>query len=131
MSFVKRNGHWFVALFGIASLAYSAGTMQVRVPALAGAAAADARAVAVDTHAVKEARELSTAFRQAAKDALPGMVSIETVGKSAQVSGQIDPEEMFEGSPFGELFKNDPRFKGFGGQGRRGVPQQMPKSHGM
>jgi len=127
MSFVKRNGHWFVALFGIASLAYSAGTMQMRIPALAGATAADTRAVPVDTHAVKEARELSTAFRQAAKDALPGMVSIETVGKSAQVSGQVDPEEMFEGTPFGELFKNDPRFNGF----NKRLPQQMPKSHGM
>ncbi len=127
MRFIRRNGHWFVALFGIASLAYSAGTMQLRIPALAGATAADARAAAVDTHAVKEARELSTAFRQAAKDALPGMVSIETVGKSSQVSGQVDPEEMFEGTPFGELFKNDPRFKGFG----KRMPQQMPKSHGM
>ena len=127
MRFVRRNGHWFVALFGIVSLAYSAGTMQVRVPALAGATAADTRAVATDTPAVKEARELSTAFRQAAKDALPGMVSIETIGKSAQVSGQRDPEEMFEGSPFGELFKNDPRFKGLG----KRVPQQMPQSHGM
>lgn len=127
MRFMKRNGHWFVALFGIASLAYSAGTMQMRLPALAGATAADARAVAADTHAVKEARELSTAFRQAAKDALPGMVSIETIGKSSQVSGQIDPEEMLEGTPFGELFKNDPRFKGFG----KRSPQQMPRSHGM
>jgi len=126
MSLIKRNGHWFVALFGVASLAYSAGTMQFRIPALAGATAADARAAVVDTNAVKEARELSTAFRQAAKDALPGMVSIETVGKSAQVNGQI-PEDMFEGTPFGELFKSDPRFKGFG----RRMPQQMPKSHGM
>ena len=75
MSYVKRNGHWFVALFGIASLAYSAGTMQMRLPALAGATAAHTRAAAADTHAVKEARELSTAFRQAAKDALPAMVS--------------------------------------------------------
>src|SRR5512140_1569982 len=98
MSFVKRNGHWFVALFGIASLAYSAGMMQVRVPGLAGATAADARHAVADTHAVKEARELSTAFRQAAKDALPGMVSIETVGKGAQVNGQVNPEEMFEGT---------------------------------
>jgi serine protease Do len=126
MNFVKRNGHWFVALFGIASLAYSAGTMQMRIPALAGAAAADTRHAAPDTHAVKEAHELSTAFRQAAKDALPGMVSIETVGKSAQANGQA-PEDLFEGTPFGELFKNDPRFKGFG----KRMPQQMPKSHGM
>jgi serine protease Do len=127
MSYVKRNGHWFVALFGIASLAYSAGTMQMRIPALAGATAADLRAVAVDPHAVKEANVLSTAFRQAAKDALPAMVSIETLGKSAQVNGQVIPEDLFEGSPLGELFKNDPRFKGFG----RRMPQQMPRSHGM
>ena len=127
MRFVRRNGHWFVALMGIVSLAYSAGTMQVRVPALAGTAAADTLAAA-DTHAVKEARELSTAFRQAAKDALPGMVSIETISKSTQVSGQLDPEEMLEGSPFGELFKNDPRFKGLG---KRSPQQQMPRSQGI
>ncbi len=127
MSFVKRNGHWFVALFGIASLAYSAGTMHMRIPGLDGATAADVRTVAVDSHAVKEARGISTAFRQAAKDALPAMVSIETVGKSAQVSDQVNPEDLFGGSPFGELFKNDPRFKGLG----KRTPHQMPRSHGM
>jgi len=128
MSYIKRNGHWFVALFGIASLAYSAGTMQMRIPGLAGATAADGRAAVADPHAVNEARQLSTAFRQAAKDALPGMVSIETVGKSAQAGGQqVDPEDLFGGTPFGELFKNDPRFKGFG----KRSPQQMPRSHGM
>jgi serine protease Do len=127
MRFIRSNTHWFVALFGIASLAYSAGTLQWRVPGLAGATAAESRAAVVDKQAVKEARELSTAFRQAAKDALPGMVSIETVGKAAHVNGNVNPEDLFEGSPFGELFKNDPRFKGFG----KRLPQQMPRSHGM
>src|SRR5437868_4072227 len=108
MKFIRSNGHWFVALFGIASLAYSAGTLQIRAPGLAGATASESRPAVVDKQAVKEARELSTAFRQAAKDALPGMVSIETLGKAAQGGGNVNPEDLLEGSPFGELFKNDP-----------------------
>jgi len=122
MSFIKRNGHWIVAILGIVSLAYSAGTMQVRLPALPHAAAND-------TRALMEAKELSTAFRQAARDALPGMVSIETRGKAVQVSGhEGDGDDAFEGSPFGDLFKRDPRFKEFF---RRGPQQPMPRSHGM
>src|SRR5438309_993071 len=89
MRFVKRNGHWIVALLGIVSLAYSAGLIQARLPGLPGATAADPRAVA-------EANQLSIAFRDAARTALPAIVSIETKGKSVQVSGQEgNPEEMF------------------------------------
>jgi len=121
MRFIRTNAHWIVAILGIVSLAYSAGTMQVRLPALPVATAAD-------THALREAKELSTAFRQAAREALPGMVSIETRGKAVQVSGHdADGDETFEGTPFGDLFKRDPRFKEFF---RRG-PQQMPRSQGM
>lgn len=122
MRFLKRNGHWIVALLGIVSLAYSAGLMQARLPGLPGATAAD-------PHAVAEARELSTAFRDAARLALPAIVSIETKGKTAQVSGQdVNPEDMFEGSPFGELFKRDPGMKDLF---RRGGPQRRMPTHGM
>ena len=128
MSFIKRNGHWFVALFGIASLAYSAGTMQLRVPGLAGATAADMRAQLQPTHTQsKKPASFPRRFARPPKTRCPEWSRSKPSGKSAQVSGQVDPDEMFEGSPFGELFKNDPRFKGFG----RRMPQQMPSSHGM
>ncbi len=122
MKFIKRNGHWIVALLGVVSLAYSAGQMQARLPGLPGATAAD-------SHAVAEARNLSSAFRDAAKTALPAIVSIETKGKSMQVSGQeANPEDLLEGSPFGELFKRDPGMRDLF---RRGQPQRRTPSHGM
>ncbi|MBI3862719.1 MAG: Do family serine endopeptidase [Planctomycetia bacterium] len=122
MKFIKRNGHWFVALAGIVSLAYSAGLMQARLPGLPGATAADPRAVA-------EARELSTAFRDAARTALPAIVSIESKGKSVPVSGRdANPEDLLENSPFGELFKRDPGMRDLF---KRGMPQQRTPTHGM
>jgi serine protease Do len=122
MRFIKRNGHWIVALLGVVSLAYSAGQMQARLPGLSGATAAD-------SHAVAEAQNLSSAFRDAAKTALPAIVSIETKGKSMQVSGQeANPEDLLEGSPLGELFKRDPGMKDLF---RRGQPQRRMPAHGM
>ncbi len=123
MKLIRRNGHWVVALFGIVSLAYSAGLMHVKVPALA---ALEARETKV-AEAPPEAEALSSGFRHAAKAALPAMVSIEVLGK-AQTTGSNERDmNGLEDSPFGEFFKNDPRLKEFF---RRG-PQQMPRSHGM
>ncbi len=119
MRIIRGNGHWIIAVMGIASLAYSAGMMHDRLPALTGAAAAD-------SHQAGGALELSTAFRLAAREALPGMVSIETRGKAVAVNGQAQDSLGLENSPFGELFKSDPRFKNL----PRGS-QQMPRSHGM
>jgi serine protease Do len=122
MRLIKRNGHWIVACLGVVSLAYSAGLMQARLPGLPGATAADPQAAA-------EARVLSTAFRDAAKTALPAIVAIETKGKSVQVNGQDGvPEDLFEGSPFGDLFKRDPGMREFF---RRGTPQRRMPTHGM
>lgn len=124
MKLIRRNGHWVVALVGIVSLAYSAGIMTQKQPAFG--APGDNRAA----HGVAEAHELSAAFRHAAKAALPGMVSIETKGRVANLRGQgnVNPDELFENSPFGEMFKSDPRLKDLF---RRQMPQQMPRSHGM
>lgn len=127
MKTIRRNGHWIVAIAGIVSLAFSAGVMAQKeaAPALKGPDSVNA------AHAVAEARELAYAFRHAAKEALPGMVSIETRGRVAMVNGQgrgdADPGELLENSPFGELFKNDPRLKDM----FRKQPRQMPRSHGM
>jgi serine protease Do len=120
MRMIRRNGSWMLALAGLVSLAFSAGVMAQKQ------SATDANAA----HAVAEARELSQAFRMAARETLPGMVSIETRGRVAQVRGGGDEgnlDEMFENSPFGEMFKGDPRFREF----FRRQPRQAPRSHGM
>jgi serine protease Do len=124
MSSLKRNGHWIVALVGIVSLAYSAGLSQVRLPALPAASAAGS------PQGVAGARELSSAFRDAAKAALPAIVRIETTGKSMQVSGQErGGEDPLEGTPFGDLFRRDPGLREYF---RRGAPRgQTPAPHGM
>ncbi|HTI52458.1 MAG TPA: Do family serine endopeptidase [Planctomycetaceae bacterium] len=124
MKTIRRNGHWIIALVGILSLAFSAGVMAQKQPALSAPQNNGHTA-----HAVAEANELSHAFRHASKEALPGMVSIETQGRVAMIRGQgnVDPDQLFENSPFGEMFKNDPRMKEF----FRRQPQQAPRSHGM
>jgi serine protease Do len=132
MQRIRKNGHWVVLLLGVASLAYAAGIMHERLPLPAAIGVTQAREVQ-PAQAPPEAEALSSGFRHAAKAALPAMVSIEVTGKApaaAQVNGRdIDPDEFFEGSPFGELFKRDPRFKDMF-KFRQG-PQQMPRSHGM
>ncbi|MBS0261954.1 MAG: Do family serine endopeptidase [Planctomycetes bacterium] len=126
MSFYKRNGHWFIALAGIGSLAYSLGLQQARLPELPAAVAA---IPAVNSAGLAEARGLSSAFRDAAKSALPAIVSIETRGKSMPVSGTEGmSEDSFEGTPLGELFRRDPGMRDLF---RRGVPQRRTPQQGM
>jgi hypothetical protein len=105
MRLIQKNGHWIVALMGAVSLAYSAGLMHDRLPVPAlGVTQARETPTA---QAPPEAEALSSGFRHAAKAALPAMVSIEVRGKVAQAqNGQgADPEDLFENSPFGEMFK--------------------------
>ena len=85
-------------------------------PALAGPAAnlPPAQRPPAVQRGVADARDLSTAFRHVAREALPAIVSIETVGKVAKVSATEDDGQTLpfeDGSPFGELFRNDPRLK--------------------
>jgi serine protease Do len=132
MQRIRRNGHWIVALLGIVSLAYAAGMMHERLPLPAALGVTQARETE-PAQAPREAEALSSGFRHAAKAALPAMVSIEVRGKApaaAQANGRdVDPEDMFNGSPFGELFKQDPRLKDM--FKFRQSPQQMPRTHGM
>src|SRR5262245_25913972 len=104
MHLIRRNGPWMLAFAGVMCLAFAAGVMAQRQPLLTPPDAKDSPAAA---HARAEANELSLAFRHAAKEALPAIVSIETVGRSAQVRGQqMDTEEFFgENSPFGDVFR--------------------------
>jgi serine protease Do len=132
MQRIRKNGHWVVLLLGVASLAYAAGMMHERLPLPAALGVTHAREVQT-AQPPHEAEALSLGFRHAAKAALPAMVSIEVRGKvpaAAQVNGrEVDPDDFFEGSPFGELFKRDPRLKDMF-KFRQG-PQPMPRTHGM
>jgi serine protease Do len=131
MQRIRKNGHWVVLFLGIASLAYAAGMMHGRLPLPAALSVSQAREVQ-PAQAPPEAEALSSGFRHAAKAALPAMVSIEVRGKAPaapQVNGRdVDPDDIFEGSPFGELFKRDPRLKDMF---KFRAPQQMPRTHGM
>jgi serine protease Do len=129
MKMIRRNAQWIIAIAGIVSLAFSAGVMAQREVAPGAPALSPPVDNVKAEHAVAEARELAFAFRTAAKEALPGMVSIETRGRVAMVNGrgEGDPGDLLENSPFGEIFKNDPRLKDM----LRRQPRQMPRSHGM
>lgn len=73
------------------------------------------------------AQELSSVFRQITKDVLPSVVSIETVGKAVTIRGTNQIPFDDESLPFGDLFKNDPRFRQFFDNG---TPRQMPRRRG-
>jgi len=83
----------------------------------------DVAAPMPSTHA---ARELSSAFRSAAKVALPSIVSIETRGKAMRVSENRLPFD--DDSPFGDLFRNNPELREFF---RERMPRRMPAPRGM
>jgi serine protease Do len=79
---------------------------------------------------VHDARQLSAAFRHVAKSALPSIVAIETRGKAHSVASSQGDEEASpfgDNSPFGDLFKNDPRFKDM----FKSRPRETPRTHGM
>lgn len=67
------------------------------------------------------AEELSAVFRKVAAECLPSIVSIEAVTKSREVElpNRFPFDDEF--SPFREFFRNDPRFREFFQQPRRGV----------
>lgn len=124
MRYIRRNGHWVIALAGIACMAWAAGAMAEKGPALAGPGDS--------VEGVADARDLSAAFRSAAKSALPSIVSIETRGRAAKlqdINGDADELPFGDNSPFGELFKNDPRLRELFKHRQRGGA--MPRSHGM
>ncbi|MEX0726075.1 MAG: Do family serine endopeptidase [Planctomycetaceae bacterium] len=114
MSQLKRNSYWIVLLLGTVSLAGAAGVWAQREE--------EPR-----QEPIEHAQDLSTAFRQVVERSLPAIVSIQTRGKTVAANGG-DVLPFGEDSPFGELFKNDPRFKEFLKQAphqRRQVPMGM------
>jgi serine protease Do len=71
----------------------------------------------------RDVRALSSVFREVAKSARPGVVTIETTSKPLQVRGNV-PNDM-EQSPFGDMLRN-PEFRQF----FQRQPQPRPM-HGM
>jgi len=112
MKMIRRNGNWIMALFAVVCLAFAAGVMADRPAANTGP----------DHDGVSHrgvADDLSASFRRVSKDAMPGIVSIQTRGKTVNINDDSMEGSPFENSPFGEMFKNDPRFKEFFQQRRQ------------
>ena len=126
MRTIQRSAPWIVALTCSLALAASTVFMSQQLQAQKETKH-DARVLA--SRGEEAARDLSHAFRQAARDALPAIVSIETVGKSTKVSkGDQELWNQFgDNSPFGDFFKQDPRFKDM----FKNAPREAPRTHGM
>ena len=146
----KSSAVWAASALSVVSLSLSAAALAQRdVPALT-VPEGTGPVVAADVAArgITHARELSAAFQFAAQNVIPGVVAIEAIGKSQTVVDRHNPESesgddekndeggtfdrspFGQGSPFEELFKNDPRFRElFKGSPRRNGP--APRQRGM
>lgn len=113
MNKISRNGNWFVLMAGIVCLL--------------GAVVMAQRDGNEIQQPLKGARDLSVAFRQASKRALPSVVAIETVSRPSRLAEGTGPEDFFRGTPFEEQFKSDPRFRQFFEQR---TPRQRPRQEG-
>ena len=69
------------------------------------------RPTAVAVSPLPKADELSAAFRQIAADAIPSIVSIESLTKGKRVQGIPQGSPFEEGSPFRQFFRNDPQLE--------------------
>lgn len=81
------------------------------------------------TPTARDARELSSVFREVAHSAIPSIVSIETVGKTVEVSQDGDLP-FDEDSPFGDMFRSNPELRDFFRQFRE-RPRRFPPRRGM
>jgi serine protease Do len=99
MSSIKANGKW---------LAPVACTVLVAGAALAWAQVGN---VTKPHTEARDVRALSAVFRDVAKEARPGVVTIETTSKPLQVRGNNMPD--MENSPFRDFFRNQPELREF------------------
>ena len=113
MKMLRNNKHWIGASIAIVSLV------------VAGVGVAQRQSARSVPHA-QSAKELSTVFRHVSRQVLPSIVAIETIGKETQRIGRRSPSGD-ENSPFGDFFRNDPRFREF----FREMPSETPRSRGM
>lgn len=134
MATIRRNSHWIIAVIGLATSAWAVTVLAQRQPGLAAPGPARNPAVApvADVPGSADPRGLSTIFRSVSRDALPGIVSIETKARAMKVGGRRgrggEESPFGENFPFGELFRNDPRFREF----FRDQPErELPRQQGM
>ncbi len=126
---LQRNGHWIVAFGGLLGLAFAVGVITERQSTWAAPPAGRADH-ATAQQGLADARAMSTVFRDVAKEALPAIVSIETRGKAARVAsddGEMQGLPFGDDSPFGELFRNDPRLREL----FKNRSRTTPRTHGM
>lgn len=104
-------------LMAAGALAFSAATWSQRQEAVA-------------IPPLPKADELSAAFRAVASEAMPSIVSIETLTKARQVQNRNSPlNEEDIPAPFREFFRNDPRMEEL--FRNRGRSQAIPQRRGM
>jgi len=115
MKALTGNRNWMFALIGSACL----------VGAAVGMAQKDTSS---EFPTAATVNDLSNVFREVSRKAMPAIVAIETVNNASQVS---DEKSLpFDGnSPFGDQFKNDPRFKDFFKQ-YQNKPRKAPRRMG-
>jgi serine protease Do len=133
MADFRRNGHWIIAVIGLVTSVWAVTVLAQRqpVPNAPGAARNPGSALA-DVPGSADPKGLSTVFRSVSKGALPGIVSIETKGRAIKVGGRrgrgAEESPFGDSHPFGDLFRNDPRFREF----FRDQPErELPRQQGM
>lgn len=126
MRLIRRNGHWIIALFGVACLAWAAGVMAQKTVAPPENPREVSRGIA-------SGHELSAAFSHVAKEAVPAIVSIESQGRAPRQAfrGNDENNPFGENSPFGDMLRNDPRFRDMFRGGRMPRGGEMPRTQSM
>ncbi len=115
MKALSGNRSWMFALMGSACLVGAAVGMAQKEKS-------------PEFPAVATVSDLSNVFREVSRKAMPAIVAIETVNKTSQVSGEKSLP-FDDNSPFGDLFKNDPRFKEYFKQ-HQNQPRRAPRKMG-
>ncbi len=109
MKLIRRSTQWIAAAV-------------IGVCLVAGAVAVAQRQAQSTLPTANNAYELSSIFREVSKNAIPSIVSIETLGTVRTGQGDLQPP-FDENSPFGDLFRDDPRLREF----FRNRPQPQPR----
>ncbi len=117
--------HYWMALIVLLGLV---GWMGVRSHQFNHAVASEQEVVAGDaTGGLDYARSLSKTFRTVANQVLPSVVLIENIPASGRPSegagADSDENDPFEGTPFGDMFRNHPELRRF----FRDLPRGMPR----
>jgi serine protease Do len=105
-----------VWVVGLAMLALAGWAVAAAGPRTTTTKGGEGKAPSPDTQrALDYANAMSNTFREAANRVLPQVVHISVSGEVAQrrESHGRDPGDLFEGTPFGDLFRNNPELRRF------------------